>query len=743
MEEKEPVFSFRVGILCLVILYLSVLTILVVTNCDVRHFCAVGGAIGIICCITTLAHALLEPSARSHPDPLILWKTLTDLLIAIRFIWHPAMITYDSSEDCRFASSVLQFLGLASQGWVLCVAVDLWKTLSNPFLSYRKWVRYYHMLCWGAAFISALIMLFNDNAYGMFMAPPPPNDLSNQWCWFRTIDSEDFWHLQKFTWLLFYIPTMMILTTSVGVVMFVAWKLRKGLQTTFAWRLRVISINAVNIATSAVFWFTCTILYLFYYRTSNANCKRALMFIVSSFGFTDLLVWIAVNQFRSFGSDLDMAPGANYSLQDEFTQALTYGVRVVLRQPQPSPLTKQRVEVPLSRMHFVSLGSLWRQFLSPGKMRRTPEPPQESEEVQSQGVQFYAFAPAEFHRVRVASGMSPDQFLVEFQDPIEPKLTDGGASGAFFCYSNTRKFILKSISEQEALLWTKPACRTMSKTRAFMYANHIEAHSQTYLTKVYGVFSLKIYGTVFYSMLMNNVGYTERNIEIHEKYDLKGSSLNRTAHNPVPNQDVFCRHCGEKYAYSRKPNVPCSGIVRFHEPLLVFKDNDLKYKIRVEDPVSFIEQLDADTEFLSLEFNTMDYSLLVLVHKEEVVVERKSDWGGCLVAQAMQGPACYYIGIIDILQEWTLQKRLERFVKIILYQQDPVGISAQEPTAYRKRFLEKMRVYTNYSVEPDPAGRKMSVVSPSENIESLHSYFQAVEMKPKTSESTEERLASS
>ena len=42
-----------------------------------------------------------------------------------------------------------------------------------------------------------------------------------------------------------------------------------------------------------------------------------------------------------------------------------------------------------------------------------------------------------------------------------------------------------------------------------------------------------------------------------------------------------------------------------------------------------------------------------------------------------------YFGVIDVLQQWTWAKRLERLFKITALGKDAAGISAIEPQAYR------------------------------------------------------------
>lgn len=88
----------------------------------------------------------------------------------------------------------------------------------------------------------------------------------------------------------------------------------------------------------------------------------------------------------------------------------------------------------------------------------------------------------------------------------------------------------------------------------------------------------------------------------------------------------------------------------------------------------------------SLGQGLMDYSLLVGVKRQrfEVIKEplvlrtsskhsmiksnpfQKQDDGG-IAAAIVEGPGMFYFGIIDILQEWNLKKKVERFLKVVLF----------------------------------------------------------------------------
>ncbi|TYZ65510.1 hypothetical protein PybrP1_008969 [[Pythium] brassicae (nom. inval.)] len=69
---------------------------------------------------------------------------------------------------------------------------------------------------------------------------------------------------------------------------------------------------------------------------------------------------------------------------------------------------------------------------------------------------------------------------------------------------------------------------------------------------------------------------------------------------------------------------------------------------------------------------------------------RRLPRSGMRLANTVVGPAYYHLGVIDILQTWTLKKRLERFFKIVFRGVDGDGLSAIEPKLYRARFQAKM-----------------------------------------------------
>ena len=59
-------------------------------------------------------------------------------------------------------------------------------------------------------------------------------------------------------------------------------------------------------------------------------------------------------------------------------------------------------------------------------------------------------------------------------------------------------------------------------------------------------------------------------------------------------------------------------------------------------------------------------------------------------AYSVSGPAIYYFGIVDFLQDWTFNKKVERATKIYVFRKDPDGLSVTMPIPYKLRFQKKM-----------------------------------------------------
>eukprot|EP01038_Epipyxis_sp_PR26KG_P014040 gene14040-18831_t len=333
---------------------------------------------------------------------------------------------------------------------------------------------------------------------------------------------------------------------------------------------------------------------------------------------------------------------------------------------------------------------------------------------QENGVEFTEFQPYHFRRVRYSCGITDEIYIHLFSTTIKERLSEGGASGAFFFFSRGEKFIAKSctLSEIETL-----------QSNAAQYADYLVANPESFISRIFGAYRLKIYGNALYFFVMNNLFLNADKLMMNEKYDIKGSWVGRNAAPPRDGQSVTCTHCEQKFIYrkakksSRKSKLPtpststsinpnsmlsnnpilnglalemvhtpsmarrslnepttslinennstyhssskstisenhsilasifndrskspnrdsqendkCPFTVNGeHEPNVILKDNDLKYKLRlpISIAVGLLNQLTSDAEFL-YSIGVMDFSLLVGVHNTEYDVQASQELG--------------------------------------------------------------------------------------------------------------------
>lgn len=177
--------------------------------------------------------------------------------------------------------------------------------------------------------------------------------------------------------------------------------------------------------------------------------------------------------------------------------------------------------------------------------------------------------------------LDPADYLLSLTSKyILSELGSPGKSGSFFYFSRDYRFIIKTIhhSEHAFLLGILP-----------QYYVHIKKNPQTLLSRFYGLHRVKLpRGRKIHFVIMNNLFPPHK--DIHETYDLKGSTLGR-----LYPEDL-----------ARK------------NPRAVLKDVNWIDRRRVlelgpEKRALVTEQLRRDKEFLK-SVNVMDYSLLVGIH---------------------------------------------------------------------------------------------------------------------------------
>jgi len=178
---------------------------------------------------------------------------------------------------------------------------------------------------------------------------------------------------------------------------------------------------------------------------------------------------------------------------------------------------------------------------------------------------FYDYAPMAFNRIRSKFGIEQDQYLKS----IGPEhmivnllmgnifslseLISSGKSGSFFYYSADGKYMLKTISKNEF---------HFLKSILKNYYQHMMDNPDTLMCRVFGMhkmkFNRKRRPLRIYFVVMNNI--FETTCEIHERFDLKGSTYGR-----APNHEgrPICRpdHRVERFGFfeQERKNIPLTS----------------------------------------------------------------------------------------------------------------------------------------------------------------------------------------
>uniref|UniRef100_R7W1M3 1-phosphatidylinositol-4-phosphate 5-kinase n=1 Tax=Aegilops tauschii TaxID=37682 RepID=R7W1M3_AEGTA len=319
---------------------------------------------------------------------------------------------------------------------------------------------------------------------------------------------------------------------------------------------------------------------------------------------------------------------------------------------------------------------VWSRFPPEGSKHTPPH--------QSCDFRWKDYCPLVFRTLRKLFDVDPADYMISIcGDDALRELSSPGKSGSFFYLTNDDKYMIKTMkkSEVKVLLRMLPA-----------YYKHVRNFEHTLVTKFFGLHCVKITGAIQKKVrfvIMGNLFCSHYGI--HRRFDLKGSSQGRMTDKPLDQIDE-------------------------HTTL---KDLDLNFIFRLGGSwfQEFCRQVDKDCELLEQE-RIMDYSLLVGIHfkdrlngnadnggAEDSEQNKKAKLGIAMqsrVENVVRNPesespligeptgefreVVLFFGIIDILQDYDISKKLEHAYKSQLY--DPNSISAVDPKQYCKRFRD-------------------------------------------------------
>ncbi|NXN96460.1 PI51B kinase, partial [Rhinopomastus cyanomelas] len=309
---------------------------------------------------------------------------------------------------------------------------------------------------------------------------------------------------------------------------------------------------------------------------------------------------------------------------------------------------------------------------------------------------FKTYAPLAFRYFRELFGIKPGDYLYSICSEPLIELSNPGASGSLFFVTSDDEFIIKTVQHKEA--------EFLQKLLPGYYMN-LNQNPRTLLPKFYGLYCVQSGGINIRVIVMNNV--LPRALKMQFTYDLKGSMHKRKA----------SRREREK---SNPTFKDLDFIQNIHEGL--YFDSEMHSAL--------MKTLERDCRVLE-SFKIMDYSLLLGIHvlsnnmkeKEgesaQSMLDAKRPGGQKVLystaMESIQGPGksgdsittettntmggipakshrgeklLLFMGIIDILQSYTLVKKLEHSWKALVYDGDTVSV--HQPRFYANRFLRFM-----------------------------------------------------
>lgn len=191
---------------------------------------------------------------------------------------------------------------------------------------------------------------------------------------------------------------------------------------------------------------------------------------------------------------------------------------------------------------------------------------------------FKEYCPIVFRNLRERFGIDDHDYMNSLTKPPED-IDSPGRSGARMMMSMDKKYFIKTLVSEEV----EQLHLILKQYHQFI----VENHAKTLLPQYLGMYRITVNDTETYLVVMRCV-FSPR-LTIHKKYDLKGSTVDRSASDKEKTKE-----------------------------LPTFKDNDFlkdgaSIHIGPDSKEKLMSMLKSDVEFLS-SLHLMDYSLIVGIH---------------------------------------------------------------------------------------------------------------------------------
>lgn len=350
----------------------------------------------------------------------------------------------------------------------------------------------------------------------------------------------------------------------------------------------------------------------------------------------------------------------------------------------------------------------------------------------NEDISIEELAPKIFSIIRNKENITPENIIESLspeanRDMVFKAGEGQGKSGSFFFFSHDRRFIIKTMNNEEYKTF-----QGIFKE----YYRYLIRNDDSLIARIFGIFTVnkEKLQPVHLILMDNTVALQGKKLKF--MFDLKGSFANRES----------------KMEKIHNPSHTLKDI-----NLLNIKMNENILKFKPDDAQKIIETINRDVPILE-KGNIMDYSLLLAIEenpdykKHAVTVRKMSKYSKTSGASDLSygddvtpSPASrplnfsendddmtphnqfkksrhkflssnlqyiYHISIIDYLQYYNLDKKMENLAKTIL-KGKKAEISAVPPDKYSKRYREFME---NYVVVSD---KKKSSINSGEELNKI------------------------
>ncbi|KAK8357876.1 hypothetical protein V6Z12_A05G446300 [Gossypium hirsutum] len=378
---------------------------------------------------------------------------------------------------------------------------------------------------------------------------------------------------------------------------------------------------------------------------------------------------------------------------------LQLGIRHSVGRPGPV------ISLDLKSSAFDPKEKVWTKFPPEGSKHTPPH--------QSSDFRWKDYCPLVFRTLRKLFDVDAADYMISIcGDDALRELSSPGKSGSFFYLTNDDKYMIKTIKKAEV--------------------------KNTLVTKFYGLHCVKLTGTAQKKVrfvIMGNLLCTH--YTIHRRFDLKGSSHGRTTSKPESEIDPsttlkdldlnylfrlektwfeeFCRQVDRDcdlleqerimdysllvgFHFREVPTPLASGAVTptvkicswiYLQEMQIMKMKKFLGYLK-QDRISLIVSPQGTMNFLVFGCSFMGSSIRLGISMPARIEKtvRKPECETQLVGEptGVFYDVILFFGIIDILQDYDITKKLEHAYKSMQY--DPTSISAVDPKQYSKRFRD-------------------------------------------------------